>query len=106
MTGLKNDKYFMKPSPAKQGDFFEFFAEIGLLCAISTCPGGDLSIPLWGPDAGDPLSVCLPLGVEVDQPDADLLAGWASPRPSNYRGAARFKGIAFQKPVAHQVESL
>ena len=69
-----------------KGDFFEFFAEIDLLCAISTCPGGDLSIPLWGPDARDPLEVCRPLGVEVWQPDAGLLAGWHSPEPAGYRG--------------------
>ncbi len=86
VTGLKDDRYFMKASPAKKGDFFEFFAEIDLLCAISTCPGGDLSIPLWGPEAGDPLSVCRPLGVEVFQPAEALLEGWASPPPSDYQG--------------------
>lgn len=86
VTGLKDDRYFMKASPAKRGDFFEFLAEIDLLCAISTCPGGDLSIPLWGPEAGDPLSVCRPLGVEVYQPAEALLDGWASPPPSDYRG--------------------
>jgi uncharacterized protein YcgI (DUF1989 family) len=76
----------MKASPARRGDFFEFFAEIDLLCAISTCPGGDLSIPLWGPDAGDPISVCRPLGVEVTQPAAELLAGWRPPESPAYRG--------------------
>jgi uncharacterized protein YcgI (DUF1989 family) len=86
VTGLKDDRYFMKASPARKGDVFEFFAEIDLLCAISTCPGGDLSIPLWGPDAGDTLSVCRPLGVEVYQPPAELLAGWSSPPVSDYRG--------------------
>jgi uncharacterized protein YcgI (DUF1989 family) len=87
VTGLLPDgKYFMKASPAKQGDFFEFFAEIDLLCAISTCPGGDLSVPLWGPDAGDPLPTCRPLGVEVYQPAPELLEGWSSPRPADYAG--------------------
>ncbi|RIK46041.1 MAG: hypothetical protein DCC58_04470 [Chloroflexi bacterium] len=88
VTGLTkdSDRYFMKASPAQQGDFFEFFAEIDLLCAISTCPGGDLSLPLWGPDATDPVSVCRPLGVEVYQPDAALLDGWQSPQPSDYAG--------------------
>ena len=76
VTGLQDDRYFMKASPARKGDFFEIFAEIDLLCAISTCPGGDLSIPLWGPDARDPIEVCRPLGVEVWQPEAGLLAGW------------------------------
>ncbi len=86
VTALQDDRYAMKASPAKKGDFFEFFAEIDLLCALSTCPGGDLSVPLWGPEAGDPLSVCRPLGVEVYRPDAELLRGWASPAPAAYRG--------------------
>jgi uncharacterized protein YcgI (DUF1989 family) len=81
----QDDRYAWA-SPAKKGDFFEFFAEIDLLCAISTCPGGDLSIPLWGPGARDPIEVCRPLGVEVWQPEAGLLAGWRSPEPAGYRG--------------------
>jgi uncharacterized protein YcgI (DUF1989 family) len=76
----------MKASPARQGDFFEVFAEIDVLCALSTCPGGDLSIPLWGPAARDPIEVCRPLGVEVCQAAPELLEGWQSPKPSDYRG--------------------
>lgn len=87
VTGIDEDgQYFMKPSPARKGDFFEFFAEIDLLCAISTCPGGDLSVPLWGPDAGDPLPTCRPLGVEVYQPLPSLLEDWEPPKPADYRG--------------------
>ena len=52
VTGLNDDdKYFMKACPAKPGDYLEFFAEMDLLCALSTCPGGDLSVPMWGPEA-------------------------------------------------------
>ena len=65
--------------PAKPNDHLEFFAEIDLLCALSTCPGGDLSVPLWGPDARDPIDVCRPLGVEVYALDPILLDGWKSP---------------------------
>jgi uncharacterized protein len=87
VTGLTAEgKYFMKASPARRGDYFEFFAEIDLLCALSTCPGGDLSVPLWGPEAGDPLPTCRPLGVEVYRPAPELLAGWSSPRPADYGG--------------------
>ena len=86
-TGLNDDdQYFMKACPARPGDFFEFFAEIDLLCALSTCPGGDLSVPLWGPDARDPLEVCRPLQVEVYQVNPDLLQGWSPPPPAGYRG--------------------
>jgi uncharacterized protein YcgI (DUF1989 family) len=86
-TGLnEDDRYFMKTCPARRGDFFEFFAEIDLLCALSTCPGGDLSVPLWGPEARDPIDVCRPLGVEVYRPDPGLLDGWSSPRPAAYTG--------------------
>ena len=87
VTGLTEDhRYFVKPSPAKQGDFFEFFAEIDLLCAISTCPQGDLSVPAWGSDAADPISTCRPLGVEVYQPRPELLEGWEPASPVEYLG--------------------
>ncbi len=86
-TGLNRaDKYFMRASPAKQGDHLEFFAEIDLLCALSTCPGGDLSVPLWGPDARDPIEVCRPLGVEVHALDPALLAEWTPPGTAAYGG--------------------
>jgi uncharacterized protein YcgI (DUF1989 family) len=87
VTGLNDeDMYFMKTCPAKQGDYLEFFTEIDVLCALSTCPGGDLSVALWGPDARDPLSVCRPLGVEIYSLDNSLLAGWSSPERASYKG--------------------
>jgi uncharacterized protein len=82
----KEDRYFMKASPARKGDYFEFFAEIDLLCALSTCPGGDLSVPLWGPEARDPMDVCRPLAVEVSRLDSALLEGWAQPKIAEYEG--------------------
>ena len=87
VTGLNDqDKYFMKACPAQQGDYLEFFAETDLLCALSTCPGGDLSIPMWGPDARDPLEVCRPLGVQIFKPVASSLTGWKPPEVAAYRG--------------------
>jgi uncharacterized protein YcgI (DUF1989 family) len=82
-TGLnRDDKYFMRACPAKVGDFFEFFAEVNLLCALSTCPGGDLSVPLWGPEARDPIDVCRPLGIEVYRLASGVLDGWSPPAPA------------------------
>jgi uncharacterized protein YcgI (DUF1989 family) len=87
VTGLNaEDKYFMRDCPARPGDHLEFFAEIDLLCALSTCPGGDLSVPLWGPEARDPLDVCRPIGVEVYRLDPAVLEGWSSPSTADYRG--------------------
>ena len=76
----------MKACPAKKGDYLEFFAEIDLLCALSTCPGGDLSLPMWGEEAQDTLRVCRPLGVEIYKPQADLVANWTPPVSPDYRG--------------------
>lgn len=86
-TGLNDeDRYFMKASPAKPGDFLEFFAEVDLLCALSTCPGGDLSAHLWGPGAADPLPTCRPLGIEVYRVSPRLLVGWTPPVVASYGG--------------------
>ena len=87
VTGLtENHQYFVKPCPAKKGDYFEFFAEIDLLCAISTCPHGDMSIPIWGPNAADPISICRPIGIEVYALESELLKDWSSPQPADYNG--------------------
>ena len=44
VTGLDaQGRYFMEPSPATEDSAVTFFAEQDLLCALSTCPGGDLS---------------------------------------------------------------
>lgn len=99
VTGLDEDgKYFMRTCPAKKDDYIEFFAEIDCLCALSTCPGGDLSA--WGWDEGGSgveeeeegnkksmIDCCRPLSVEVyEVADKTLLGKWASPQPVNYRG--------------------
>jgi len=91
VTGLTADgRYFVKPSPGRKGDYLEFFAEIDVLCAISVCPHGDLSVPVWGKDAADANSVCHPLGVEIWEPAKESLAGWTPPRPSDYAGGNGF----------------
>jgi uncharacterized protein YcgI (DUF1989 family) len=87
VTGLDpvHEIYFMEPSPAQPGDFLEFFAEIDLLCAISTCPSGDLSIWGWDGEGGDPLDTCKPIGVEVFDLPPTLLDGWQPPQPVEIR---------------------
>ena len=93
VTGLTAEgRYFVKPSPARRDDFLECFAEIDVLCAISVCPHGDLSVPVWGPEAGDALAVCRPLGVEIWQPAPALLRDWRPPAVSDYRGGHGLRG--------------
>lgn len=46
VTGLdEQGKYFMEASPARPEEYFEFFAEIDVLCALSACPGGKFRSP-------------------------------------------------------------
>ncbi|MCV2882647.1 urea carboxylase-associated family protein [Actibacterium sp. XHP0104] len=80
-TGFTRDtgQYFMKASPARAGDFIEFFAEIDLLGALSACPGGDC-----GAEHSSDAAQCHPLLVEVFQPAEGALDGWVSPPPNGY----------------------
>src|SRR5210317_1600095 len=75
-TGFTHDKhqYFMKASPVRPGDYIEFFAEIDLLGALSTCPGGDC-----GSSHSDDTTTCYPLLVEIYRPRQDALQGWEPP---------------------------
>lgn len=98
VTGLNHDDlYFMKASPARIGDFIEFFAEIDLLCALSTCPGGDLSLPLWNSDEADLIGICRPLQVSVFAVDPDLLQGWSSPQSPRYLGNHGMPGLTVRR---------
>ena len=87
-SGFTRDthQYFMKASPVRPGDFIEFFAEIDLLGALSTCPGGDCSA-----SHSDDTANCYPLKVEIYRPRDGALTGWHSPLPSAY---SRGHGIA------------
>ena len=99
VTGLTQDgRYFVKPSPTKKGDYFEFLAEMDLLCAISACPHGDLSVPMWGPSAADPEKTCRPFEIEIYDVAAELLRGWKPSAPVDYRGE---HGLAYpERPRA------
>src|SRR6516162_2615403 len=81
-TGFTRDahRYFMKASPVRPGDFIEFFAEIDLIGALSTCPGGDC-----GATHSSDAARCYPLKVEMFRPRAEALKSWRSPPVSAYR---------------------
>lgn len=81
-TGFTRDthQYFMKASPVRPGDSITFFAEIDLLGALSTCPGGDC-----GASHSDDRAACFPLQVEILRPRAETVRGWTSPERSGYR---------------------
>jgi uncharacterized protein len=79
-TGFTSDtgQYFMKATPARPGDFIEFFAEIDLLAALSACPGGDC-----GAVHSSDVAKCSPLRVEIYSP-ATRPVGWQSPARNGY----------------------
>jgi uncharacterized protein YcgI (DUF1989 family) len=79
---------------ATEDSFVDFFAEQDLLCALSTCPGGDLSAWGWhqadeasGGEEKDMKSTCRPIRVEVwEIKDKEkVLEGWTEPNRSGYR---------------------
>lgn len=80
-TGFTADtgQYFMKATPARAGDYLEFFAEIELLGVLSACPGGDC-----GAEHSSDTAPCHPLLVEVFAPAPGTLEGWSPPAPNGY----------------------
>jgi hypothetical protein len=99
VTGLDaQGRYFMESSPATPASSMTWFAEQDLLCALSTCPGGDLSAWGWhqadedaeGGGKPDMKSTCRPIRVEVwevrEGVREAVLEGWLEPERSGYRG--------------------
>lgn len=90
VTGLDDQgRYFMETSPATSDDYLEIFAEQDLLCALSACPGGDLSQWGWDHDEGDGmLSCCRPLRAEVYRikDSEQVLKDWKPPQVAPYTG--------------------
>ena len=78
-TGFTRDtgQYFMKASPVRPGDHIDFLAEIDLLGALSTCPGGDC-----GAEHSSDTAACHPLLVEVF--DCALTDGYPSSPVNGY----------------------
>lgn len=80
-TGFTADtgQYFMKASPARQGDHIDFFAEIDVMGVLSACPGGDCAS-----EHSSDVAACAPLLVEVFAPQPNALNGWKSPERNGY----------------------
>lgn len=87
VTGLDdNGLYWIKGCGAKPGDYIEFLADTDLLCAVSACPGGDMSGPPWGMREIQGPAPRGPLGIDVYSIDASLLAGWSPSTVTPYQG--------------------
>ena len=82
-TGFTIDthQYFMKASPARKGDYLEFFAEIDLLGGLSACPGGDCSA-----SHSSEAAQCYPLQVDILKSDPIAVESWPIPTRSGYSG--------------------
>jgi len=78
---LDTHQYFMKATPARSGDYIEFFAEIDLLGGLSACPGGNC-----GSTHSDNITPCYPLQVQVFKPADDALSDWSKAQPNGYAG--------------------
>ncbi len=80
-TGFTKDthEYFMKSSPARPGDYIEFFAETNLLGVLSSCPGGDCGSKHSSDDVQ-----CYPLKVTTFSTSIEHLKGWSPPLVSSY----------------------
>ncbi len=80
-TGFTRDtqQYFMKQTPARPGDFIEFFAEIDITGGLSACPGGDCSTT-----HSSDVAKCHPLKVEIYKPRDGALKDWKPAEASAY----------------------
>mgnify|MGYP001216540376 CR=1 FL=1 len=72
-------QYFMKATPARPGDYIEFFAETNLLGVLSSCPGGDC-----GSEHSSDKAKCYPLKVTTYSTSLENLKGWSPPLTSSY----------------------
>lgn len=79
---LDTHQYFMKASPVRPGDYIEFLAEIDLLAALSSCPGGDC-----GSSHSDDKTTCYPLEVDILKPADEFLSGFSMQKLNAYDGS-------------------
>ena len=86
-------QYIMKATPARPGDYIEFFAEIDLLGCLSACPGGDCSA-----EHSSDVATCYPLHVEIYKP-ATLPIGWSPPALNGYDRSHGMADPISRRPV-------
>jgi len=79
---LDTHQYFMKASPVRPGDYIEFLAEIDLLAALSSCPGGDC-----GSSHSDDKTTCYPLEVDILKPADEFLSEFSMQKLNAYDGS-------------------
>ncbi len=84
-TGFTKDthQYFMKASPARPGDYLEFYAEVDLLGGLSACPGGDCSS-----EHSSDTAACFPLLVEIFKPQNGKLFSYKKLEEKTYKPGA------------------
>ncbi|KAF2395991.1 hypothetical protein EJ06DRAFT_500868 [Trichodelitschia bisporula] len=80
----QNGSYPVEISPAVSGSFIEFFAEIDLLCALSTCTKGDMSA--LDQSEEQVAATCKPIRIDVYKSDEAVLQGWKGPTCPGYKG--------------------
>tara|TARA_Y100000590_G_scaffold198405_1_gene225319 strand:+ start:1611 stop:2471 length:861 start_codon:yes stop_codon:yes gene_type:complete len=82
-TGFTKDthQYFMKASPARPGDYIEFFAETNLLGVLSSCPGGDC-----GTEHSSDKAKCYPLKIKIFSTSLENLKGRLKSSTCSYDG--------------------
>ena len=83
-TGFTKDthQYFMKASPVRPGDYIEFMAEIDLLGALSSCPGGNC-----GSSHSDDDTPCFPLQIDILKPSDEFLSSFKQISRNAYSGS-------------------
>lgn len=87
VTGLDGEGlYWIKGCGAKTGDFIEFLADTDLLCAVSACPGGDMSGPPWGQREVQAAPTSGPLTIDVFSVTPEVLEGWSPSEVAPYHG--------------------
>lgn len=90
-TGFSREtgQYIMKASPARTGDYLEFYAQIDLIVGLSACPGGDCAASHSSDDAN-----CSALGIEIYDLGEAHRAGHQEPAVSAYSRTHGEKGSA------------